>query len=398
MSENVPKESQEAFVPRDFSPQGVRASAAMPTLEPFNTRRFLGLPNEIKDEIWEHLIEKPGLHFLAVVPDIFKNGKDMIYLEDDSESEADDELAVNPTIEIKEPVPSSKSGFDFPKNKKSAYLTWAQLASAPHIRPLVFVVGMIKPFTIGSCLTWKATVDAADDLLYLKFGYRDKPHRGLFYKSWPAKWMGGWGNRALEGICNVALEFPPPERFNMNDPARCPFWLDVVGHGPCCVVENCPNPDHFCSWCDVNDQGHRPQVIRPFQILAEFLHCLPDLETVYLVFANVKQGPFSSKRYTVSGYPEPLKGAKSQRPYQPQRWETSPAPLFRCQGGALTEMHGTRIVRPLAWLVETCQAYYVFHSPERGQGYDPPMAQRKLGKRMRVEFKMAVWVDEEELI
>jgi hypothetical protein len=322
MSDNVPKESQGAFVPMDLSPQGVRASAAMPTLESFNIRRFHGLPNGIKHDIWERLAEKPGLHFLAVVPDIFKNGNDIIYIEDDSESEADDELAVMPTPELKEPVPSTKSELDFPKNKTSAYLAWAQLANVPHIRPLIFVVGMIKPFTIGSCLTWKATVDAADDLLYLKFGYRNKPHRGLFYKPWPDKWMGDWNNRALEGICNIAIEFPEPERFNMEDPQRCPYWLDVVGHGPLCCVANCANPNHFCEWCDWADLGHRIDVIRPFQMMAEFLHCLPDLKTVYLVFASVKQGPFGPERYTVSGYPKPLKGVESQDPYQPRRWET----------------------------------------------------------------------------
>jgi hypothetical protein len=393
MSDSPPKESQEAVVPTDISPQGASASAAMPTLEPFNIRRFHGLPNEIKDDIWKRLAEKPGLHFLAVVPDIFKNGNDIIYLEDDEESEAYDKEAVKPTTELKEPVPSTKSDFDFPKNKKSAYLASAQLANAPHIRPLVFVVDMIKPFTIGSCLTWKATVDAANDLLYLKFGYRDKPHSGLFYKPWPAKWMGDWNNRALEGICHIALEFPKPERFKMDNRARCPYWLNAMGHGPLCCFENC---DHFCEWCDYDDCEHRMHNMRSFQLLAEFLHCLPDLKTVYLVFANVKQGPSGPERYTVSGNPEPLKGAESQDPYQPRRWETSPAPLFRCQGGALTEMHGSRIVRPRAWLLETCHAYYFFHSPGRGEGYHPTMVQPNLDKRKRVEFKLAVWVDEKE--
>lgn len=50
--------------------------------------------------------------------------------------------------------------------------------------------------------------------------------------------------------------------------------------------------------------------------MADFLHCFPDLKTVYLVFNHVEQGPIEpddDKTHTVTGDPEPLDAALTQR-------------------------------------------------------------------------------------
>src|SRR6185436_8616169 len=92
----------------------------------------------------------------------------------------------------------------------------------------------------------------------------------------------------------------------------------------------------LCGVCGKHRSVHDNKVSSELWLIADFLHCFEDLETVYLIFNDVKQGPFDrvrDHRYTVSGIPD-AKGGRAKK----ERWDNSPATVFRGDGGSVREL------------------------------------------------------------
>lgn len=361
-------------------------------------RLFPRLPNELKEMVWKEALRKPGLHFLAVVEPQAPNamntnphtGLPMFQLMEPSGGVS--ELRVIVTMTGRRLAYGEYYTTYFPEGMKSAYFNWRNIMSICPFGPeFIQEKGMIRPLTIplhnGGGAPKEAVIDAATDLVYIKFRMPNphRPQTETYFMAHPIHLvrdlhLGRSDNTNLAGIRHVVLEMPR---------GSCMFWY-MAG------------PGHFCSWCGFHLIHHDSNVSNLAYLKAKFLGSLPDLESVYLVFPDVKQGPVDpdvDKRYTVTGYPEPLgeHGTDARRYAGQERWESSADPIFRCDGGALRELRGAHIILPLAEILETFQHYYVIHPPFvtlNGQP-QPIFLQEEYNQRMNVKFKIAVWVEEE---
>lgn len=168
---------------------------------------------------------------------------------------------------------------------------------------------MLNPLTVANRTGAGITIDASTDVLYLKFHYKED--KKTHFTPFPAYWMLIMDYSALGGIRHIALEFQMPSD-------KCIYWPTEDkrvplgrGQGP----QQC-----ICGLCGKHQSTHSKATMAKYWLIVDFLHCLGNLETVYLVFTNVKQGPVDHLRdehYTASGVADP-KGIN-----QPARWEAS---------------------------------------------------------------------------
>jgi hypothetical protein len=263
-------------------------------------------------------------------------------------------------LEISEPYRSY-----FPKGIRSAYHDWAELSSSFPYARRAMELALVEPLTIAPHNNLSITIDAATDLLYLKFLWRPKRGHQPQYVPSPGYWMLILDHSHLNGIRHVAFEMNPVE--------FCIYWPS-------------DNTSMTCAQCGSAKADHDDDVSSELWLLADFLHCLQDLETVYLVFNDIKQGPFDARldaRYTVSGNPTVTAGATDQT-----RWDTSPDPVFRGAGGSVRELRGSHVVLPVAHVVDTLQAYYMYHN-RTSIGEVEAISQRTKEERKLVKFKLA---------
>jgi hypothetical protein len=250
------------------------------------------LPVELQMNIWTELMEKPGLHFFA-----------LYFPDEDRVARRDvDQFGAGgiPHMMLAEPKALQDSDiFDepfvsyFPLGVQSAYERWAKLAmhdpsgDSQAIAEAVVKRSFIKPLSITYSLAsgpTKIDIDAATDVVYLKFYYE---YRGnsTYYVPWPCWWMLVYDKSLLKGIRHIAIELDPVD--------FCIFWP-------------CPDDVDMCAACNYHVSYHEKSESSRLWMLADFLHCLEDLEVVYCVFNEAQQGPADTNIdgiYTVSGMP-----------------------------------------------------------------------------------------------
>ena len=321
---------------------------------PFVPSDLLSMPAEIQGMVWTEKMRKPGLHFLAVhVPlnatsaNCNEHGLRKIKLTE----------PCHKIYEKHEPYRSY-----FPKGIRSAYHEWAELSTTfPFARPAL-QRSLVKPLTIPTHNHLNITIDAATDLVYLKSHWKPNKNPSQYVPS-PAYWMLILDFSELRGIRHVAVE--------MNKINGCIFWPS--------------DPDEICGACGIHKDYHNDDISSELWLVADFLHCLEDLESVYIVFNDITQGPFHPQldpRYTVSGQPDAH--ARSEA----SRWDTSPDPYFCGDGGSVRELRGNHIILSVAHIVETLQAYYVYHN-KTAIGDLEAVSKRTKAQRYPVLFKMA---------
>lgn len=276
--------------------RAVRSSAVLSAKERRSLLvRYRKLPLELKVKIWAEMMVKPGLHFFAVrVP---QKGGVSHWVNDDGVAKL---VLLPPTHRIR------KFGYPytgyFPKGKDSAYINWLKLAGNDPVTRELMMMAMITPLVVFSSNQGDVWIDAATDVVYLKFQHKRRlDFSNSTFLPYPAFWMQALDHTALRGIRHVALEF---ERLT-----ECIFW---------------PGGNHLCVFCGRVSGVHSQAATSKILAVADFLHCFADLETVHAVFNKVKQGPVDPRRdehYTVSGFADP-KGLLDNT-----RWKASPGKL-----------------------------------------------------------------------
>lgn len=339
--------------------QNVTLQAAEPAVEvskPSVPSGLHSMPPEIQAMIWAERMQKPGLHFLAVqVP--LKNSPQ----NNNAQGLRKIKLAetCHKVAELHTPYRSY-----FPKGVRSAYHEWDELSKTFPFARNAMERALIEPLTIPAHNNVDLTIDAATDLVYLKFLWKPKERGPSQYVPTPAYWMLILDHSDLKGIRHVAFE--------MNVADECIFWPSEI--------------DNICGQCGQPKDEHDDDVSSELWLISDFLHCLDDLESVYLVFNDIKQGPIDTRRdlrYTVSGRPH-VKAVQTDA----SRWDASPDPVFRGTGGSVRKLRGTHVVPPIAHIADTLQAYYVFHC-KTAIGEVEAISQRKKADRMLVKFKLA---------
>jgi hypothetical protein len=377
--------------------QATATTASIPTPTVFP--RFPSLAPELQQRVWIEAMRKPGLHFLALVepgaPNAMNDpdtGLPMLQLMEPSGRASRVICTLTSHWPPWLPYGEYYTTY-FPEGMKSAYFNYRNIMSIyPWLPQFIQRHAMIRPLTIplynGRGPPKEAIIDAATDLVYIKFrSFKCDPDTS--FMGHPVHALRDFDMNFsdisnLEGIRHVVLEMPR---------SPCLFWNDF-------------GFVNFCSWCGFHIDNHESRetnVSSRALSKAGFLQCLPDLESVYLIFPDLKQGPVDldvDKRYTVTGYPEPLgkRGTDARRHAGQERWESSADPVFRCDGGALRELRGAHIILPLAEILETFQHYYVGTPPYvtiNGQP-EPVGDQTEFNELIKVKFKFAVWVEEEE--
>ncbi|KAB5578135.1 hypothetical protein GE09DRAFT_541600 [Coniochaeta sp. 2T2.1] len=318
---------------------------------PYIPTSFFSMPAEIQGMIWAEKMRKPGLYFLAVhVPH-------KATLANCNEHGVRKIKLTEPCHKIYEKHEPYRSYF--PNGIRSAYHQWADLSTTfPFARPAM-KRSLVKPLTIATHNNLNITIDAATDLLYLKFHWKPGKNPSQCVPS-PAYWMLILDFSELRGIRHVAIE--------LNKIDTCIFWPS--------------DPNELCGACGIHKDEHDDEISSELWLVADFLHCL---ESVYIVFNDIKQGPFHPQldpRYTVSGQPDAH--ARSQE----SRWDTSSDPVFRGDGGSVRELRSNHIILPVAHIVETLQAYYVYHN-KTAIGDLEAVSKRTKAQRYPVLFKMA---------
>jgi hypothetical protein len=333
------------------------AEPAVEVSRPFLPSGLRSMPPEIQAMIWAEKMQKPGLHFLTVqVP--LKGGPN-----NNNDAGVRKIKLTEPchkVIEVHAPYRSY-----FPKGMRSAYHEWAELSKTFPFARNAMEHALIAPLTIPAHNNMDITIDAATDLLYLKFHWKPKERGPSQYVPSPAYWMLILDHSDLKGIRRVAFEMP----MIVDD---CIFWPS--------------DTDNVCGQCGHPKDEHDDDTSSELWLIADFLHCFEDLEAVYLVFNDIDQGPVDTRRdpaYTVSGRPD-VKAVETDA----SRWDSSPDPVFRCDGGSLRELRGGHVVLPVAPVADTLQAYYVFHC-KTAIGAVEAVSQRKKAERMPVKFKLA---------
>lgn len=339
--------------------QNVTLQAAKPAVEVskhYIPSGLYSMPPEIQSMIWAEKMRKPGLHFLAVqVP--LKGGPQ------NNNEHGLRKIKLTETCHKVAEVHAPYRSY-FPKGMRSAYHEWADLSKSFPFARDAMKRALLEPLTIPAHNNVDITIDAATDLVYLKFLWRLKDRGPSQYVPSPAYWMLILDHSDLKGIRHVAFE--------MNTTDECIFWPSEI--------------NNVCGQCGNAKDEHDDDVSSELWLIADFLHCFEDLESVYLVFNNIKQGPFDARRdlrYTVSGRPD-VKAVETDA----SRWESSPDPVFRGAGGSVRELRGTHVVLPVAHIADTLQAYYVFHC-KTAIGEVEAISQRKKAERMPVKFKLA---------
>lgn len=340
--------------------QNVALQVAMPVFDvwkPSIPRCYHSMPPEIQGMIWAEKLRKPGLHFLAVhVFPVFKlhnsnsAGVSKIILTEISHD----------VSELEYPYRTY-----FPKGMRSAHNEWAELSRTFPFARDAMKQAFIQPLTIPTPSGDDIVIDAATDLLYLKFHWKPVKARRPQYIQSPAYWMLVLDNSELKGIRHVAFEF---DKFE-----DCVFWPSEV--------------KDICGFCDDPMEEHDEDISSELWLIADFLHCFQDLESVYLVFKDIEQGPVDrghDMRYTVSGRPD-VHAIQTD----PSRWDSSPGLTFRCDGGYVRELRGTHVILPIAHISEALHAYYVFHC-KTAIGQVEAVSKRKRADRLNVKFKLAI--------
>lgn len=338
------------------------AKSAVEVSKSFLPIGFRSLPPEIQAMVWTEKMEKPGLHFLAVHVPLKEhpvNNNEMgvrkIKLTE----------ACHKVHEITSPYRSY-----FPKGMRSAYHKWAELSETFPLARNTLEHALLKPLTIPSHNNYDITIDAVTDLLYLKFHWKPTRRGPSQYVQSPAYWMLILDHADLKGIRHIAFEMSLIE--------TCIFWPSGSGDA--------------CGSCGRDKDKHDDEVSSELWLLADFLHCFEDLESVYLVFNDIKQGqvdPQHDLSYTVSGRP-----VAKARETDASRWSSSPGPVFRGDGGSVRELRGNHVVLPVAHIADTLQAYYVFHC-KTAIGEVEAFSKRKKAERMPVKFKLATCTRDE---
>lgn len=323
---------------------------------------LFSMPPEIQSMIWAEKMQKPGLHFLAVhVP-----------LNEHPANSNEMGIRKIKLTEICHKVDSIHSPYRsyFPTGMRSAYHKWAELSETFPFARDALKHSLIKPLKIAAFNNYDITVDAATDLLYLKFHWKPSKKGRSQYVQSPAYWMLILDHSELKGIRHIAFE--------MNMIESCIFW-------PC-------EADQVCGACGLGKDEHDDDISSELWLLADFLHCFDDLETVYLVFNDVNQGkvdPKSDLHYTASGRPD-----VKAREKDASRWDSSPDTVFRGDGGSVRELRGNHVVLPVAHIADTLQAYYVFHC-KTAIGPVEAFSKRLKVERMPVKFKLATCTRDE---
>ncbi|OIW28161.1 hypothetical protein CONLIGDRAFT_634489 [Coniochaeta ligniaria NRRL 30616] len=257
----------------------------------------------------------------------------------------------------------------FPKGMRSAYQKWAELSQTFPFARDAMKRALISPLTIPAHNNTDITIDAATDLVYLKFHWKPSKKGRSQYVQSPAYWMLILDHADLKGIRHIAFE--------MSTIDECIFWPSESAD--------------VCGSCGCDKDEHDDETSSELWLLADFLHCFEDLESVYLVFNDIDQGHFDPRRdlrYTVSGRPD-VKARTDE-----SRWDSSPDPVFRGDGGSVRELRGNHLVLPVAHVADTLQAYYVFHC-KTAIGEVEAFSSRKKAERMPVKFKLATCTRDE---
>ena len=312
--------------------------------------------------VWAERMQKPGLHFLVVqVP--LKGGP----ANDNEQGLRKIKLTetCHQVAEVHAPYRSY-----FPKGMRSAYHEWAELTTAFPFARRAMELALVSPLKIPAHNNIDITIDTATDLVYLKFHWKPQKGGKSQYVPSPAYWMLVLDHSDLKGIRHVALE--------MSIVDDCIFWPSEI--------------NMICGQCGCHKDEHNDDVSSELWLIADFLHCLDDLESVYLIFNDIKQGPLDPRRdprYTVSGSPD-----ANAVETDPSRWDTSPDPVFRGGGGSVRELRGAHVVLPVAHIADTLQAYYCYHM-KTSIGEIEAVSQRPKPERVLVKFKLATCTPDE---
>lgn len=257
-------------------------------------------------------------------------------------------------------------GQSFPPGCVSAYKTYDGMKQVPGISKVTALKSLGEfeqrlhiPLGGGKA----ATIDAANDLVYVKFfKWSNLPNSAFetaMYSKSPSNYHHQRCYQSLSGIRRVALEID--DRWTQ----RCTRPTELRQQQAC--------------MCRTSKSCHSPAYEEAMKRLVSFLWCFPDLECVYLVFDYNPQWDMRSgirKRYTTFGPGERLNFTSSRRRV---KWTKREADTFHCPGGTLREP--SKPIDRLCMLVDNIHWHY--HHLDESEHTD----------RMNdVKFRMLNWV------